>query len=694
MELRKLFWVKYDSFDEEEKKHAEVILEHIWNELSDASMTTLYGIGERDLLIFRKYMNLIQNEEAMSVKEISVACGISVSRVYTIIRYCQRELMRVANYKRLDIFHKSDLRPTDDIAYLNISFSDYRQLRSAGIKTILDVVENKEQAIEVLTSSLRGYQEAEAFVSALESVVRMMGTTEVDAATKLTPIKDLNLSFRSFHFLKGNGIYYVKDLETVTTGMLNSKYLTSYNVREIIRLLESFNIPIKGKMEEEKTTVMGNTEEVKAELWDLLSLKVNELDEEETNYIGPTIDYVTGELFDLSKKDVLGFKQKDVYIVRSCYGVYDGRMGGDYDEIARITNMRKGKVHESFMKNNEALLDRMYSYRYINYKKDKIFPSDSIIYLNLSFADYQLLHRLGIRTVNDIRDDIERIKVELNRDCTRGRRTRAILDRVLSEINEMGFIDGNLMALLTPIEELNLSVATYQGLLINGIGLIADLTNLSYRALMSNMQLNRKAADEVVAKLAERGLELAKKERYQVTDSILELSLPTRIKRVLRAKGISTIGALANMNQDELESLKYIGDDSIAKIEKELDQIGFSLTSPQNTDFVLATDNLRKFGFSNRVIRALARKDITTIAQLLVMSEEEVAKIRNLGDVSVQEIKEKLARIGFKLRESQNLFLEQQAEIARSQELDRDIAEVVNKIEERTLGEENGKPRA
>ena len=46
----------------------------------------------------------------------------------------------------------------------------------------------------------------------------------------------------------------------------------------------------------------------------------------------------------------------------------------------------------------------------------------------------------------------------------------------------------------------------------------------------------------------------------------------------------------------------------------------------------------------------MQRAGVTTIGELCAMSEEELSRLRNMGKKSVEEVKEKLSKLGYELR--------------------------------------------
>ena len=57
---------------------------------------------------------------------------------------------------------------------------------------------------------------------------------------------------------------------------------------------------------------------------------------------------------------------------------------------------------------------------------------------------------------------------------------------------------------------------------------------------------------------------------------------------------------------------------------------------------------------SARAGHCLQRARIATIGQLCTMTEEELYRIRNMGKKTVEEVKGKLSKIGYGLREAEN----------------------------------------
>lgn len=67
-----------------------------------------------------------------------------------------------------------------------------------------------------------------------------------------------------------------------------------------------------------------------------------------------------------------------------------------------------------------------------------------------------------------------------------------------------------------------------------------------------------------------------------------------------------------------------------------------------------AEESIDVLELSVRAEHCLQRAGIRTIAQLCNMTEWELAKLRNMGAKSVKEVKEKLAKLGYRLKDVRN----------------------------------------
>lgn len=79
--------------------------------------------------------------------------------------------------------------------------------------------------------------------------------------------------------------------------------------------------------------------------------------------------------------------------------------------------------------------------------------------------------------------------------------------------------------------------------------------------------------------------------------------------------------------------------------------------SPQETEFIAAYNMpIEDLNFSVRSYNCLKRQEIHTVGELAECSESDLLDIRNFGDKSINEVKEKLAELGLALKDSPNNF--------------------------------------
>ena len=140
------------------------------------------------------------------------------------------------------------------------------------------------------------------------------------------------------------------------------------------------------------------------------------------------------------------------------------------------------------------------------------------------------------------------------------------------------------------------------------------------------------------------------------------LGLSIRPYNALERRDITTVEQLATMSLSEILSVPRIGYDRLAKIKRKLKaylaehplpdeaqqsppELEAQMVEPpplQLPSSPLDPTPLDVLGLSLRPYNALERRDITTVAQLAIMSNEEIRGVRNIGPKSLAEIQEKL----------------------------------------------------
>ena len=240
-----------------------------------------------------------------------------------------------------------------------------------------------------------------------------------------------------------------------------------------------------------------------------------------------------------------------------------------------------------------------------------------------------------------------------------------------------------------PIDVLKLSTHIYRCLQRSGLHTVAQVAALGQEDLLAIRQLGPKALAEIREKLT---VYLAKHPLPdEVEESLLEpevqaveplppqppplppdptpldvLGFSIRPYNALRRSDITSVGQLARMSDEEIRGVRNIGPKSLTEIKDKLkaylaehplpDEAEGSLPEPEPEPETPAVESLPPqppspppdptpidvLGLSIRSHNALRRENITTIGQLVRMSDEEIKGVRNIGPKSLAEIQKKL----------------------------------------------------
>lgn len=147
--------------------------------------------------------------------------------------------------------------------------------------------------------------------------------------------------------------------------------------------------------------------------------------------------------------------------------------------------------------------------------------------------------------------------------------------------------------------------------------------------------------------------------RIPVTD--FELSV--RSRNCLEKMGITTLGDLTRVTEQELLAFKNFGETSLTEIREMLETRGLRLgmaleeagtahaAKPAQKD---ATTKLSmpvsELDVSTRCRRCMERLQVATLGDLIKLTEQELLAMPNFGRTSVNEIKQKLAEMGLELQ--------------------------------------------
>ncbi len=148
---------------------------------------------------------------------------------------------------------------------------------------------------------------------------------------------------------------------------------------------------------------------------------------------------------------------------------------------------------------------------------------------------------------------------------------------------------------------------------------------------------------------------------------ITDFELSVRSRNCLKRMNIKTLGDLTRVTESQLLASKNFGETSLEEIRAIMGQkglrIGQSLEQGQQYEFRYrpqtnlspeeqATLNkpVSELNLSVRARKCMNRLNITTLGELVTRTSDELLEAKNFGITSLNEVKEKLAQYGLKLR--------------------------------------------
>lgn len=238
----------------------------------------------------------------------------------------------------------------------------------------------------------------------------------------------------------------------------------------------------------------------------------------------------------------------------------------------------------------------------------------------------------------------------------------------------------------TPLEELGLSDRSWGALLNAGIATIEQLQALSedQLALIDGLEPRSRAEIKIALKKCRGTTQVVAGGRSSVEPNhseykgvpLKELGLSTRIHNALRRGGISTLGELTTLTEEQVLQVRNLGELSLKEIQaalaeheldlrqvarplwSELAKLADELTRQTTTkigesDVVLSEDSYRipieVLELPTRPRKALKRHGVLTVGELLDLSQTELQRIRNIGEGSLRKIEFALDKLGLSL---------------------------------------------
>lgn len=161
--------------------------------------------------------------------------------------------------------------------------------------------------------------------------------------------------------------------------------------------------------------------------------------------------------------------------------------------------------------------------------------------------------------------------------------------------------------------------------------------------------------------------QLSAKQSHMLETPVGDFELSVRARNCLKKMNISTLGDLLRTSEAELLAYKNFGDTSLHEIKAMLAQRGMQLGQARedrdeevkeevfeqlaNTgNEAMMEQPVDDLDLSVRARKALSLLGINTIGDLVARTEAELLGIKNFGQTSLNEIKERLAAHGLSLR--------------------------------------------
>jgi DNA-directed RNA polymerase subunit alpha len=148
---------------------------------------------------------------------------------------------------------------------------------------------------------------------------------------------------------------------------------------------------------------------------------------------------------------------------------------------------------------------------------------------------------------------------------------------------------------------------------------------------------------------------------------ITDFELSVRSRNCLKRMNIKTLGDLTRVTESQLLASKNFGETSLEEIRAIMAQkglrIGQSLEQGQQYEFryrpqpnltpeeqAVLNKPVSELNLSVRARKCMNRLNITTLGELVTRTADELLEAKNFGITSLNEVKEKLAQYGLKLR--------------------------------------------
>lgn len=147
---------------------------------------------------------------------------------------------------------------------------------------------------------------------------------------------------------------------------------------------------------------------------------------------------------------------------------------------------------------------------------------------------------------------------------------------------------------------------------------------------------------------------------------VSDFELSVRSRNCLQKMGIHTLGDLARTTEQEILESKNFGETSLTEIKEMLESQGLSLGQfapepavgepilpehePSADEQEIYSQSITELSLSVRARKCTTKLGITTIGELVRRTAEDLMECKNFGVTSLNEVREKLAERGLRLR--------------------------------------------
>ena len=290
--------------------------------------------------------------------------------------------------------------------------------------------------------------------------------------------------------------------------------------------------------------------------------------------------------------------------------------------------------------------------------------------LELSVRAYNGIKRAGINTVEEL---MQRTPEEMLNVRNLG---QSAVDEIIERLSEFdlslkGDVEyGNDKAKVLGVEnidELNiddmgLSVRSFNCLKRAGINTLGDLTRRTPEDMMKVRNLGRKNLEEILWKMREYGVWLEGEEppKNNLIPSdvdgmtIEEMNLTIRSYNCLKRAGIRTVADLRSRTPDDMMKVRNLGRRSLEEVIDKMKELGVEFSSGEDEEENASMPSgdidekisILDLGFELRTRNCLWRAGIYTLGDLVSRTPEDMMKVRNLGRKSLEEVCEKMKELG------------------------------------------------